>query len=43
MLTWLVLRQTAIMRHRAWNVVFEGGDPEMWKPHKEIVRSVYGM
>ena len=42
MLTWLFLRQAAMMRHRMWNRVFEGGDPDLWELHKEMVRRFYG-
>jgi hypothetical protein len=43
MLTWLLLRQAAMMRHRFWNRIFEPGDPDLWKLHKEMVRRFYGM
>ena len=42
MLTWLFLRQAAMMRHRMWNRVFECGDPDLWELHKEMVRRFYG-
>jgi hypothetical protein len=29
------------MRHRLWNRMFEGGDPELWELHKEMVRRFY--
>lgn len=39
---WHALRLAAIARHRMWWRMFEGGDPEKWPAHMEMIRSVYG-
>jgi hypothetical protein len=41
MLTWLMLRQAALARHAAWNVMLEGSDPELWRAHRDMVDAVY--
>lgn len=42
MLTWMCLRQAALVRHAFWCAAFEDGDQESWKQHRKMIRAVYG-
>ena len=42
MLTWIYLRQCAVVRHAIWCSVFEGSDRKAWKKHRKMIRAVYG-
>ena len=39
---WHLLRAAAIARHRWFNIMFEGGDPEKWESHMALIRKFYG-
>lgn len=39
---WLFMRQAAMMRHRWYNQVYEGGDPYLWEWHRAMIRRFYG-
>ena len=40
-LTLVMMQVAAEARHRFINVVFEGGDPELWKSHLDFIDAVY--
>lgn len=42
MFWWVANRNAALIRHWWWNQLLEGGDPEKWKAHVDLVKQVYG-
>jgi hypothetical protein len=41
-MTWALMREAAIRRHRWMNLVYEGGCPIRWARHMALIRAVYG-